>query len=334
VREEPSALEKLGALEARRKAGQPAAAPGPNRVRQGAIGSIGAGLLLVLVKGKGLLLILLTKLKFFWVFFKLGELATTAWTMLLAVWAYALVYRLPFAALLVLLLFIHELGHAWVARRLGLRVGAPVFIPLFGAYVALKDQPRSTYQESQIGAGGPIAGSAAALACVALGQVFAGHAAGLLVAVGYWALVMNLFNLMPVWQLDGQRMLRPVRPSDGLMVLVLMLLVLVVVTRNRPMNFMALLVILLCAYRFGSAWWRDRRPTQPATALDRLGQVTQAKTAISDHVPPNERLRATVTYAVVASLLIVLVHRLPTLLPDLGSPAPSVVSTSTSPSTM
>lgn len=64
---------------------------------------------------------------------KLGKLLTTGGTMLLSVFAYGLVYGLPYAAGFVLLILVHELGHYGAARQRGLAVGAPTFIPFVGA---------------------------------------------------------------------------------------------------------------------------------------------------------------------------------------------------------
>ena len=100
------------------------------RKRLAALGPI--GVLLAFFLGKLKVLIPLLK------FTKL----TTLLTMLLAVWAYALYWGLPFAAGFVLLIFVHEAGHALVMQRLGLHAGAPVFIPFVGAVISMKSLPR------------------------------------------------------------------------------------------------------------------------------------------------------------------------------------------------
>src|SRR6266550_2085829 len=60
-------------------------------------------------------------------------------TMLLMVWVYTQFWGWPFAVGFVLLLFVHESGHLLVAKKFGLKVGAPVFIPFMGAFIALKE---------------------------------------------------------------------------------------------------------------------------------------------------------------------------------------------------
>src|SRR5205823_3930757 len=69
----------------------------------------------------------------------------------------------------VVITLIHEIGHAIVIRAKGLRAGFLVFIPFIGGAVTLKDQPRSAYDDAQIGLAGPIFGTAA---CLVVLQIF------------------------------------------------------------------------------------------------------------------------------------------------------------------
>ena len=149
-------------------------------------------------------LYLLSKLKFLLFFAKFGKIGLTAGTMLLSVAVYASVWGLGWAAALgfVILLLIHEMGHWTVMRAKGVPASAPVFIPFLGAVISMRGMPRSVKDEAEIGIAGPIAGTAASLACVALGSVYGGHFWPLLGAIG---LFLNLFNLLPVSPLDGGR---------------------------------------------------------------------------------------------------------------------------------
>lgn len=147
----------------------------------------------------------LAKLKFLLVglkFLKLGKLLLTTATMALSIWVYARFFGLPFAAGFVLLILIHELGHAAAMRLEGIRSGAPVFIPFFGAVIALKDRPLDARQEAVIALGGPVAGALASFLAAGLGWLLGSK---LLLALGYTGCFMNLFNLLPVPPLDGGR---------------------------------------------------------------------------------------------------------------------------------
>src|SRR4029453_6558060 len=75
--------------------------------------------------------LLLPLLKFLPVLLKSGG------TMLLMIWVYMQLWGWPFALGFVLLLLVHETGHLIVAKKFGLKVGAPVFIPFMGAFIAL-----------------------------------------------------------------------------------------------------------------------------------------------------------------------------------------------------
>jgi Zn-dependent protease len=55
---------------------------------------------------------------------------------------------------LVLLLFVHEMGHVLEARRQGLPVSAPFFIPFLGAAILMKKLPKNAWREALIGIAG------------------------------------------------------------------------------------------------------------------------------------------------------------------------------------
>src|SRR5215216_7911563 len=78
-------------------------------------------------------IVLLPLLKFLPVLLKSGG------TMLLMIWVYMQLWGWQFALGFVLLLLVHETGHLIVAKKFGLKVGAPVFIPFMGAFIALKE---------------------------------------------------------------------------------------------------------------------------------------------------------------------------------------------------
>jgi Zn-dependent protease len=123
-------------------------------------------------------------------------------TMLFSIWIYATIFGWPFAIGFVLLLFVHECGHLLVAKRFGLNVSAPVFIPFMGAFILLKDAPRNAWMEACVGIGGPMLGALGALVCHALGEIFDVPFVIALASTGYF---LNLFNLVPVGFLDGGR---------------------------------------------------------------------------------------------------------------------------------
>jgi Zn-dependent protease len=145
---------------------------------------------------------------------KLGKFATTGLTMVVSVFAYALVFGVWYAVGFVLLILVHELGHYVAARQRGLNVGAPTFIPFVGAWIQLKDLPHDAETEAYVGIAGPVAGTLAAVGCYFLAR----HSGSdLLLALAYAGFFLNLFNLIPVSPLDGGRVTAILSPRVWLL---------------------------------------------------------------------------------------------------------------------
>ncbi len=140
---------------------------------------------------------------------KLGKVAITGGTMLLSVFAYALVFGWWYAVGFVALIFVHEMGHYVAARQRGLAVGAPTVIPFVGAWVEMKDLPHDVETEAYVGIAGPLAGSAAALLCYFLAR---NYDSNLLLALSYAGFFLNLFNLIPLSPFDGGRITAIISP--------------------------------------------------------------------------------------------------------------------------
>ncbi|MNW23368.1 Peptidase family M50 [compost metagenome] len=152
---------------------------------------LGALAVFLLAKGKSLLAL-----------FKLGKFGGALVSMAASIGAYALLYPWGFAAGFVLLLFIHELGHVIAAKRKGLPVSAPVFIPFVGALINMRRHPRDAATEAYMAFGGPLWGTVGATAVFALAHILDHH---LLYAIAYVGFFLNLINLLPIHPLDGGR---------------------------------------------------------------------------------------------------------------------------------
>jgi Zn-dependent protease len=105
-----------------------------------------------------------------------------------------------FALGFVLLILVHELGHAVEARRQGLQVSAPTFIPFFGAYVTIRHAGLSPWRNALISLAGPLAGGLAALACWIVGVE---RDSVMLVVLANIGFLLNAFNMLPIGFLDG-----------------------------------------------------------------------------------------------------------------------------------
>src|SRR5699024_5328644 len=110
-----------------------------------------------------------SKFKFLLPLLKLGKAGGTIWSMLLMMGTYAMFYPWSFAIGVVVMIFIHEMGHIAAAKRRGLPVSAPAFIPFVGALITMKKQPLNAEQEAYLAFGGPLIGTVGALAAFGLG---------------------------------------------------------------------------------------------------------------------------------------------------------------------
>jgi Zn-dependent protease len=168
----------------------------------------------------------------------------TGGTMLLSIWAYGMLWGWWFALGFVLLIFVHECGHLLAAKRVGLKVGAPVFIPFMGALIALKEAPRNAWIEAQVGIGGPLLGTVGSLVCYVLyyatgNQMFA--------ALAYTGFFLNLFNLAPFGFLDGGRIVTALSPWLWLVGLVIVGAMMII-----HFNFILLLIVIFSMPRLFS----------------------------------------------------------------------------------
>jgi len=168
----------------------------PRRANRGILGGLAAAGAAAFAYGKYALLIL----------FKI-PFATTLVSLLVSFGAYAVFYGPWFAVSLVTMILVHEMGHVVEIRRQGMQATAPIFIPFLGAAIFQRSHPTSALKQAQIGIAGPIAGTLGATAAFAL---YAATQNEVFLLAAWLGFFLNLFNLVPVWQLDGAWVLAPV----------------------------------------------------------------------------------------------------------------------------
>ncbi len=160
----------------------------PWKKRFAKLGPIGTFFVVALSKGK-LLLLGLTKI-------------STLVSMLAFFAVYWSLFGWRFALGFVMSIYIHEMGHVMALRKYNIAASAPMFIPFFGAFVRMRQYPGNVGEDARVGLAGPIwgLGSAVVAWLAAIGT-------GLPVwyAIAHTAAWLNLFNLLPIWQLDGGR---------------------------------------------------------------------------------------------------------------------------------
>ena len=170
---------------------------------------------------------ILFKLKFF----------SVIGSMLVSAAVYIWIGGIWFGVGLVLLLFVHEMGHVLEAKRQGLPVSAPFFIPFLGAAIQMKRMPQSAWHEALNGIAGPILGSIGAAVCWGLGEYYDSRP---LIALAFLGFFINLFNLVPFLPLDGGRIAIAIHPA----VVALGLVAMIGLVLYRPNPILILILIL------------------------------------------------------------------------------------------
>ena len=222
---------------------------------------------------------------------KLGPAFLTSGTMLLSVIAYSWIFGWWYATGFVALILVHEMGHYVAARRRGLDVGAPTFIPFVGAWVELKDRPHDAEMEAYIGIAGPLVGSLGALGIYFLARW---SDSTLLLALAYAGFFLNLFNLIPLSPFDGGRITAVISPRMWLFGVP----VLIGLFIYRPSPLLILMAVL--ALPSVAKAWKGIRTPEDRTYYD---------------VPGEARLSYMVLYLGLAAFLALMCHDLHQELP-------------------
>jgi Zn-dependent protease len=133
------------------------------------------------------------------VLLKFGSVKTLL-TLLLSFGAYSWIRGPWFAAGLVLMILVHEMGHVVEIRRQGMQASAPLFIPFVGAAIFQRQHPTDALRQAQIGIAGPIAGTIGATVAFVL---YGATGWPELLRWAWLGFFLNLFNLIPFGFLDG-----------------------------------------------------------------------------------------------------------------------------------
>ncbi len=150
------------------------------------------------------------------------------------------------------LLFVHEMGHVLEARRQGLPVSVPVFIPLLGAMITMKQMPHNAWKEARLAIAGPILGSLGALAIYLVAEATDSRR---LAAVAFIGFFINLFNLIPVIPLDGGRIVSALHPAMWFVGFAALLALVI----YRP-NPILIIILLLAASELWRRWQMRHHP--------------------------------------------------------------------------
>src|SRR5581483_9545638 len=181
------------------------------------------------------------------ILFGLAKLGTIL-SMMASLGVYWAMYGWALAFGVVFSIYIHEMGHVIALRRYGFPASPPMFIPGLGALIWLRGVRLPPIPDSRIGLAGPIYGLGAALAAEA---VYLATHIKVWGAIAHFGAIVNMFNLIPIWQLDGSRGMRSLtRSQRGLVASAALVLWLL------TWNPMLLIVAGVCGYRLLTRDWQ------------------------------------------------------------------------------
>jgi Zn-dependent protease len=137
---------------------------------------------------------------------KWGFVFVKFFSVFISVAAYTLWFKSwTFAVGFVLMILVHELGHMAEARRQGLHVSWPTFIPFFGAFVTIEKAGLTPWRNALISMAGPFVGG---LAAAVVWFVGAARGSPMLEVLANIAFLLNAFNMIPIGFLDGGQTIR------------------------------------------------------------------------------------------------------------------------------
>ena len=182
-------------------------------------------------------------------------------TALISVAVYASIFGWAFGVGLVALLFVHEMGHAIVMKAKGIPIRGMIFIPMLGAAVMMSRMPHSARDDAEVGIAGPIAGGLGAAVCLLLALANPDHP-GVWAALAYFNFLINLLNLVPLYPMDGGRVVRAISRPMWFIGLVVMVAVYAWEFIRGNNSIFLLMIIIISVTQF---WMRLRAPRTPET---------------------------------------------------------------------
>jgi Zn-dependent protease len=121
--------------------------------------------------------------------------------------AYTYLYSWSFALMLMAQLFIHEYGHIWAMKRVGIKTKGIYFIPFVGGAAVASEDFKTRKDEVFVALMGPVFGFACAFIMLA---IYYYTKVPMYAAGASWMAMINLFNLLPINPLDGGRVMKSI----------------------------------------------------------------------------------------------------------------------------
>lgn len=199
---------------------------------------------------------------------------------------YSLFFSWGFAVLIIVSLIFHEYGHVWAMQRCGMKVSGIYLIPFVGGAAVPRSNLPSQATTVFIYLAGPAFGLALA-AVTACGYLLTGWP--LLAGATFWMTILNLFNLLPIFPLDGGGVIRAITYSvhsivGGILQIASLLFVAFLVYVGAPWIFWIVLCFALIECMDYVGGERRRRKELCAFLSDRLEALRRGSLSESDRL--------------------------------------------------
>ncbi len=186
-------------------------------------------------------------------------------SMFIMIGLYSMLFGPIYALIVVGLILIHEGGHYIFMKFFGLDPKLPVFIPFFGAYVAMDKLPPDQAVDAWVSLAGPLVGGVTSVMLFFFG---AQQGSGLMMAAGSTGCFINLLQLIPAKPFDGGFVVNAIAkwvliPGAAMVFLAAYLL-------QSPLFFILGLFSAFSAYRSFTGQVSERDLIKPATTLEKV----------------------------------------------------------------
>ncbi|MDX2048264.1 MAG: site-2 protease family protein [Chitinophagaceae bacterium] len=178
---------------------------------------------------------------------------------------YALFRDLKSVLLLVIVIFLHEMGHFTAMKFFGYSDVKMFFVPLLGAFVSGHHKSVSSAQRTIMIMAGPVPGVMMGLICL---WIYSATHSSVFYQFAFLFIFLNVFNLLPVSPLDGGQLLETLFFQSNKRVqniFVIISCILLSYFAFRTGNYLILIVVLLLLSRLRS-FFSDRRLQQALKA--------------------------------------------------------------------
>lgn len=157
---------------------------------------------------------------------------------------YSVMFTFEFALALIAVLVFHEYGHLRAMKKFGIPTKGMYLIPFFGG-IAVGEKPRTQWESIYISMMGPVYGLLMTAVFYILYLITDSHFCGLVAST---SALLNLFNLVPVYPLDGGHVVKALvfsrRNQLALVILLTISALCLVLSWSFGLAFLSFFIIL------------------------------------------------------------------------------------------